>query len=192
MPFDKKIACLTNYQERQSFPWPLVNYSCKNKKSWGSGHICVSTAEIFGVVRSLMAFRLTGGGKDFLIVGSDSGRIAILEYNASKNTLERVHMETFGKSGCRRIVPGQYLAIDPKGRAGRSWTLHSCSDFFATPRIRSNICTITLYKIVLFQLWSAPWKSKSWFIFSTGTPRHVLPSRLLLKLTNPPPWSTTW
>ena len=67
-----------------------------------------------------MAFRLTGGGKDFLIVGSDSGRIAILEYNASKNTLERVHMETFGKSGCRRIVPGQYLAIDPKGRAGKS------------------------------------------------------------------------
>ena len=67
-----------------------------------------------------MAFRLTGGGKDFLIVGSDSGRITILEYNASKNTLERVHMETFGKSGCRRIVPGQYLAIDPKGRAGES------------------------------------------------------------------------
>ncbi|CAF4372124.1 unnamed protein product, partial [Adineta steineri] len=28
-----------------------------------------------------------------------------------------VHQETFGKSGCRRIVPGQYLAIDPKGRA---------------------------------------------------------------------------
>ena len=26
-------------------------------------------------------------------------------------------METFGKSGCRRIVPGQYLAVDPKGRA---------------------------------------------------------------------------
>ncbi len=25
--------------------------------------------------------------------------------------------ETYGKSGCRRIVPGQYLATDPKGRA---------------------------------------------------------------------------
>ena len=24
MPFDKKLACLTNYQERRSFPWPLV------------------------------------------------------------------------------------------------------------------------------------------------------------------------
>ena len=24
MPFDKKLACLTNYQERRSFPWHLV------------------------------------------------------------------------------------------------------------------------------------------------------------------------
>ena len=75
------------------------------------------TTEIFGVVRSLMSFRLTGGNKDYVIVGSDSGRIVILEYNQTKNCFERVHMETFGKSGCRRIVPGQYLAIDPKGRA---------------------------------------------------------------------------
>ena len=29
----------------------------------------------------------------------------------------QIHQETFGKSGCRRIVPGQYLAVDPKGRA---------------------------------------------------------------------------
>lgn len=28
-----------------------------------------------------------------------------------------MHQETFGKSGCRRIVPGQYLATDSKGRA---------------------------------------------------------------------------
>lgn len=26
-------------------------------------------------------------------------------------------METFGKSGVRRVIPGQYLAVDPKGRA---------------------------------------------------------------------------
>lgn len=54
---------------------------------------------------------------DYIVVGSDSGRIVILEYNPSKNSLDKVHQETFGKSGCRRIVPGQYLAIDPKGRA---------------------------------------------------------------------------
>lgn len=54
---------------------------------------------------------------DYMVIGSDSGRIVILEYNPSKNILEKVHQETFGKSGCRRIVPGQYLAVDPKGRA---------------------------------------------------------------------------
>ena len=54
---------------------------------------------------------------DYLVIGSDSGKIVILEYIPAKNTFEKVHQETFGKSGCRRIVPGQYLAIDPKGRA---------------------------------------------------------------------------
>ncbi|XP_050527513.1 splicing factor 3B subunit 3 isoform X1 [Daktulosphaira vitifoliae] len=75
------------------------------------------TVEVFGVIRSLMSFRQSGGTKDYIVVGSDSGRIVILEYLPSKNVLDKVHQETFGKSGCRRIVPGQYLAIDPKGRA---------------------------------------------------------------------------
>nr|CAG8441343.1 1268_t:CDS:10 [Entrophospora candida] len=73
--------------------------------------------DIFGMIRSLTPFRLTGGSKDYIIVGSDSGRVVILEYNPSKNRFDKVHQETFGKSGCRRIVPGQYLAVDPKGRS---------------------------------------------------------------------------
>uniref|UniRef100_A0A8D3CUH8 Splicing factor 3B subunit 3 n=1 Tax=Scophthalmus maximus TaxID=52904 RepID=A0A8D3CUH8_SCOMX len=75
------------------------------------------TVEVFGIIRSLMAFRLTGGTKDYIVIGSDSGRIVILEYHPSKNMFEKIHQETFGKSGCRRIVPGQFLAVDPKGRA---------------------------------------------------------------------------
>ncbi|XP_071959177.1 splicing factor 3B subunit 3-like isoform X1 [Antedon mediterranea] len=75
------------------------------------------THEIFGVVRALMAFKLTGGTKDYIIIGSDSGRIVILEYLPAKNVFDKIHQETFGKSGCRRIVPGQHLAVDPKGRA---------------------------------------------------------------------------
>ncbi|EGG17647.1 CPSF domain-containing protein [Cavenderia fasciculata] len=74
-------------------------------------------SEAFGVIRSIAPFRLTGGSKDYLIVGSDSGRVVILEYNPSKNVFEKVHQETFGRSGCRRIVPGQYISTDPKGRA---------------------------------------------------------------------------
>ena len=38
MPFDKKLACLTNYQERRSFPWPLVLLQMANwKKSFRIG-----------------------------------------------------------------------------------------------------------------------------------------------------------
>lgn len=75
------------------------------------------SVEIFGAIRSLAQFRLTGSQKDYIVVGSDSGRIVILEYNKEKNVFDKIHQETFGKSGCRRIVPGQFLAVDPKGRA---------------------------------------------------------------------------
>ncbi|XP_030928256.1 spliceosome-associated protein 130 A [Quercus robur] len=75
------------------------------------------SVETFGAIRSLAQFRLTGSQKDYIVVGSDSGRIVILEYNKEKNVFDKIHQETFGKSGCRRIVPGQYLGIDPKGRA---------------------------------------------------------------------------
>ncbi|KAL5604474.1 hypothetical protein BROUX41_002443 [Berkeleyomyces rouxiae] len=73
--------------------------------------------DVFGIIRGLAAFRLAGSNKDYLIVASDSGRITILEYNSASNRFERVHLETFGKSGIRRVIPGEYLACDPKGRA---------------------------------------------------------------------------
>lgn len=54
---------------------------------------------------------------DYAIVGSDSGRIVILDYDPKTSSFVKLHQETFGKSGARRIVPGQYLATDPKGRS---------------------------------------------------------------------------
>ena len=51
------------------------------------------------------------------MIGSDAGKITIAEFDVGLNDWKTVHCETFGKSGCRRIVPGQYLAADPKGRA---------------------------------------------------------------------------
>ena len=61
--------------------------------------------------------RFPGAQQDYVICGSDSGRIVILQYSKDKNCFTRVHQETYGKSGCRRIVPGEFLAVDPKGRA---------------------------------------------------------------------------
>ena len=40
-----------------------------------------------------------------------------MEYLPEKNSFSRIHCETYGKSGVRRVVPGQYIAVDPKGRA---------------------------------------------------------------------------
>lgn len=96
----------------------------------------VIATDVFGSIRSLVAFRLTGGTKgelfvvrvvfivsnialfsDYAIVGSDSGRIVILDYDPKTSSFVKLHQETFGKSGARRIVPGQYLAVDPKGRS---------------------------------------------------------------------------
>lgn len=73
--------------------------------------------DVFGSIRSLAAFRLTGGTKDYAIVGSDSGRIVILEYDPKQNAFNKLYQETYGKTGARRIVPGQMLATDPKGRS---------------------------------------------------------------------------
>ena len=86
--------------------------NCILKHSLRHGHIC-EEAWLDGSAVG----RWTGSSKDYLVLGSDSGRIAILEYNTTTNGFDRVHNETFGKSGCRRIVPGQFLAADPRGRA---------------------------------------------------------------------------
>ncbi|CAI5702384.1 hypothetical protein KXD40_005240 [Peronospora effusa] len=82
----------------------------------GRLEVIIST-QVFGVVRALQPFRLTGGERDYVVVGSDSGKIVVLEVNSTLNQFEAKQTETYGKTGCRRITPGQYLAADPKGRA---------------------------------------------------------------------------
>ncbi|CAI7667469.1 unnamed protein product [Penicillium bialowiezense] len=77
----------------------------------------IFSTNAFGIIRSLASFRLAGSSKDYVVIGSDSGRIAIVEYSPAQNRFTRIHLETFGKTGVRRVVPGQYLAVDPKGRA---------------------------------------------------------------------------
>ena len=77
----------------------------------------IHSTDVFGMIRSIATCRLTGGNRDYIVLGTDAGKIVILEYSAEKQRFERVHAETYGKSGVRRIVPGQYVATDPRGRA---------------------------------------------------------------------------
>ncbi|KAJ7912563.1 mono-functional DNA-alkylating methyl methanesulfonate N-term-domain-containing protein [Mycena leptocephala] len=78
---------------------------------------CISSSDVFGSIRSIASVRLPGNNKDYIVVGSDSGRLTILEFSEAKGGFVKLHQETFGKSGARRIVPGQFLATDPKGRS---------------------------------------------------------------------------
>ncbi|KAI1816792.1 pre-mRNA-splicing factor rse-1 [Poronia punctata] len=79
--------------------------------------ITLLSHDVFGIIRSIAAFRLAGSNKDYIILATDSGRIAIIEYIPQQNRFKQQKLETFGKSGVRRVIPGQYLACDPKGRA---------------------------------------------------------------------------
>ena len=74
----------------------------------------------FSQIRRIMTYRPVGNPRDYLVVSSDSGKLTVLE--VAKDQEEQVYFkvivsETMGKSGCRRICPGEYLAKDPKGRA---------------------------------------------------------------------------
>lgn len=77
----------------------------------------VCTIPVFGQLRSVEKFRVPGESIDHIVVGSDSGRLVILKVNKERGVFRKVHQETYGKTGCRRIVPGQFVACDPRGRA---------------------------------------------------------------------------
>ncbi|PVU88073.1 hypothetical protein BB559_005739 [Furculomyces boomerangus] len=77
----------------------------------------IHSENLMGKIRSLIPFRLTGGSKDYIVIGSESGAITIMEYNPEKVIFQIVQQEIYGKTGFRRLVPGQYLTCDPRGRA---------------------------------------------------------------------------
>jgi splicing factor 3B subunit 3 len=95
----------------------LIRILDSHKKNHATNLNIANSIEVFGQIRSIEQFRSPGSITDQLIIGSDSGRIVILCWNRERNTWRKIHQETYGKTGCRRIVPGQYIAVEPWGRA---------------------------------------------------------------------------
>jgi splicing factor 3B subunit 3 len=73
----------------------------------------VTRVETRSILRHGVAVRFPGTSHDVLVVTSDSGALSVLQFQP----FAVLHNVTFGKTGCRRATPGQYLAADPKGRA---------------------------------------------------------------------------
>ena len=105
--------------------------------------ITIAHKECFGTIRSIASFRLTKQPKDYIAVGSDSGKLTILEYDAKRACLVAIHCETFGKSGVRRVVPGQYVCADPKGRAIMIAALEKQKFVYVMNRDSSDVLTIS-------------------------------------------------
>jgi splicing factor 3B subunit 3 len=60
----------------------------------------------------------------------------VLEFDPANNVFNKLHQETYGRSGSRRIVPGQYLAADPKGRAVMIGAMESRKLVYILNRVR--------------------------------------------------------
>ena len=60
----------------------------------------VHATEVFGMIRSLATCRLTGGSRDYIVLGTDSGKIIILEYSADKQCFGAFMRRPMGRQGC--------------------------------------------------------------------------------------------
>ena len=103
----------------------------------------VCSVPVFGQLRTVHKFRVPGEGMDHVIVGSDSGRLVILRFDKDRNMFRKVHQETYGKTGCRRVVPGQYLACDPRGRAIMVGAIEKSKLVYVINRDSDNQMTIS-------------------------------------------------
>ncbi|KAJ2344846.1 pre-mRNA-splicing factor rse1, partial [Coemansia sp. RSA 2673] len=83
-----------------------------------TGKLSIEHSEdLFCRIRGLSSFRMAGGSKDYIVLASDSGAIAVLEFNNKSRRFVTVQYHEFGRTGLRRLVAGQYVASDPRGRA---------------------------------------------------------------------------
>ena len=73
--------------------------------------------ETFSHIRKIAPMKDTYTKKDNVVVLSDSGKLIIFEIDINKKKFVRINQEIYGKTGCRRITPGEYLAIDNKSRS---------------------------------------------------------------------------
>lgn len=76
----------------------------------------VASCDTFSSVRAIKKVRVAGESVDSLAISSDSGSFVLVKLS-STGVFERVFSHTYGKSGCRRTLPGHILSVDPQGRA---------------------------------------------------------------------------
>ncbi len=99
--------------------------------------------DCFAIIRAISSFRIEKASKEHIIVASDSGIIVVLDYDKDKNCFNQIHAEPYGKTGLRRLVPGQYLAVESKGRAALIASIERNKLVYVLNRDSKNKITIS-------------------------------------------------
>jgi splicing factor 3B subunit 3 len=103
----------------------------------------INHSKVFGHIRTMSTLRMAGASTDHLVIGSDSGNLVILYWNKERNRWRKVHQETYGKTGCRRVVPGQFVVVEPRGRACMLASLEAKKLVYLFSRDHSGNLTIS-------------------------------------------------
>ncbi len=76
-------------------------------------HETVSTTKLYAVVRDICSFQLPDSAQHLVAVGSDTGCFDLYGYDSAVDQFVQVLRHPYGRIGCRRAVPGQYVLAQP-------------------------------------------------------------------------------
>lgn len=89
---------------------------------------------------------------DCLAVTSDAGTLTVLAWSSEARRFEPAFGVRFGKSGCLRTVPGQFLAVDGNGRSAIVGTYTLSTQLLLTLSPLVLICDIlAIFNLVCIQ-----------------------------------------
>lgn len=71
----------------------------------------------FANLRNISTFRPLKSDKDLIVVTSDAGMLTIIEYDDIANKFLPLVNEAYFKTGISRLAAGEYISVDPRGRA---------------------------------------------------------------------------
>lgn len=85
--YDVAVVCV-------AFPRLSLAVLCLLFVVWTGTQVSILQQPAFCVVRSLIAFRLTSTHKDYCVVGTDAGKVTILEYLPETSEVSRLPLHT--------------------------------------------------------------------------------------------------
>lgn len=71
----------------------------------------------FALIQRIDKIRLVGTTKDLLVVTADSGILTVLQLEPTSMRFVPIVQEPHSKNALRRLTPGEYLCVEPRGRA---------------------------------------------------------------------------